>query len=269
MFAETILRREQHPEYRQLREVKAGNDTWSRRRSLCSYRCLSTMAQPNPFMLAAGVDDPTPALIPLLQANPSKAVEQDAHGYSLLHAAASYSHAKLLRCLVKDFQADPNKLLDEDGETCLFVVENVECARVLVEELGCKIDARNNDGQTAREKIEGEADFVEVAVYLRLKELGGSMESTTATDGISETLTHPPPLPKGMTLDIKEGEVPEGEAAEPPDPEFRRRIEELAARDDFQSEEGQRQLRNLITDAVMGVQSGGGGEDVPASKRRG
>jgi hypothetical protein len=224
------------------------------------------MAQPNPFLLAAGVDDPTPALIPLLQANLAKATEQDAHGYSLLHAAASYSHAKLLRCLVKEFHADPNKLLDEDGETCLFVVENVECARVLVEELGCRIDTRNNDGQTAREKIEAEGEFVEVAVYLRLKELGGSMDESTTTDGTS---THPPPLPKGMTLDIKQGEVLEGDATGPPDPEFRRRIEALAARDDFQSEEGQRQLRDLITDAVIGVQSSSGGEDGPTSKRRG
>ena len=224
------------------------------------------MAQPNPFLLAAGPDDPTPALRPLLQASPVKATEQDAHGYSLLHAAASYSHANLLRCLVTEFNADPNKLFDEDGETCLFVVENVECARVLVEELECKIDIRNNDGQTAREKIEAEGDFVEVAVYLRLKELGGSMDDAPVTHG--ETSTHPPPLPKGMTLDIKEGEVPEGEAE--PDPEFRRRIEELAARDDFQSEEGQRQLRDLITDAVLGVQSGAGEEEgAPASKRRG
>ena len=227
------------------------------------------MAQPNPFMLAAGVDDPTPALIPLLRASPSKATEQDAHGYSLLHAAASYSHAKLLRCLVKEFHADPNKLLDEDGETCLFVVEDVECARVLVEELGCKLEIRNNDGQTAREKIEAEAEFVEVAVYLRLKELGGSVGGPTNIDGGSESSTHPPPLPKGMTLDIKEGDLPEGDTADAPDPEFRRRIEELAAREDFQSEEGQKQLRDLITDAVMGVHSGAGEEDGPASKRRG
>ena len=228
------------------------------------------MARPNPFMLAAGVDDPTPALIPLLRAEPAKATEQDAHGYSLLHAAASYSHAKLLRCLVKEFHADPNKLLDEDGETCLFVVENVECARTLVEELGCKVDTRNNDGQTAREKIEAEGEFVEVAVYLRLKELGGSMDGAIDTNGTSETSTHPPPLPKGMTLDIKEEELPEGDAAGAPDPEFRRRIEELAARDDFRSEEGQRQLRDLITDAVMGgVRSGSGEADGPASKRRG
>jgi len=220
-------------------------------------------------MLAAGVDDPTPALIPLLHATPSKATEQDAHGYSLLHAAASYSHAKLLRCLVKEFHAVPNKLLDEDGETCLFVVENVECARVLVEELGCKLETRNNEGQTAREKIEAEAEFVEVAVYLRLKELGGSVDGTIGTDGGPESSTHPPPLPKGMTLDIKEGDLPEAETADAPDPEFRRRIEELAAREDFQSEEGQKQLRDLITDAVMGVHSGVGGEDGPASKRRG
>lgn len=224
------------------------------------------MAQSNPFLLAAGLDDPTEKLRPILTSNPTLATQQDDHGYSLLHAAASYSHAKLLRCLVTEFHADPNKLLDEDGETCLFAVEKVECARVLVEELGCTIDVQNNDGQTARQKIEAEAEFVEVAVYLRLKELGGSMDGPTNTNG--EGSAHPPPLPKGMTLDIKEGEVPDGEATEEPDPEFRRRIEELAARDDFQSEEGQKKLRELITDAVMGAH-GVVDADGSASKRRG
>jgi uncharacterized protein len=233
-----------------------------------SATASAAMAQSNPFLLAAGLEDPTEKLRPILTSNPTLSTQQDDHGYTLLHAAASYSHANLLRCLVSDFNADPNKLLDEDGETCLFVVENVECARVLVEELGCKIDIRNHDGQTARDKIEAEAEFVEVAVYLRLKELGGSMGDAPITNG--ESSTHPPPLPKGMTLDIKEGQMPDGEATEEPDPEFRRRIEELAARDDFQSEEGQRQLRDLITDAVIGTQTGGNVDaEGPSSKRRG
>ena len=37
------------------------------------------------------------------------------------------------------------------------------------------------------------------------------------------------------------------------DPALKQRIEELAAKEDFQGEEGQRQLRELITDAVRGV----------------
>jgi len=39
----------------------------------------------------------------------------------------------------------------------------------------------------------------------------------------------------------------------PPDENFRRRIEELASRDDFAGEEGQRELRELVKDAVRDV----------------
>jgi len=41
-----------------------------------------------------------------------------------------------------------------------------------------------------------------------------------------------------------------GEDLPPVDEEFRRRIEELATRGDFNSEEGQRELRRLVTEAV-------------------
>jgi hypothetical protein len=37
-----------------------------------------------------------------------------------------------------------------------------------------------------------------------------------------------------------------------PDPELRRRIEELAAREDFQTAEGQAELRRLVEEAIGG-----------------
>src|SRR5262245_52909038 len=89
----------------------------------------------NPFLLAAQTPSPDSRLIPLLQSNPPLASAQDAHGYSLLHAAASYNHAELLKTLVEDFHVDVN-LLDEDHETCLFVTESLEVAKLLVETLG-------------------------------------------------------------------------------------------------------------------------------------
>lgn len=56
----------------------------------------------------------------------------------------------------------------------------------------------------------------------------------------------------------------EGEAGEAPDPELRRRIEELAAREDFQTEEGQKQLRELVQEVVAGM----GAEEAGRSVRR-
>jgi hypothetical protein len=199
----------------------------------------------NPFLLASDND---PRLLPLLRANPSLASSQDDHGYSVMHAAASYNHLELLRTLVNEFQVSID-LKDEDGETALFVVETVDCAKLLVEEIHADITIRNHEGKTAREKVVEEGDFPEVAVYLRVKELEAQVNGVrneAATNGVHL----PPSLPEGVSVNI--GSMAPGEVGEVVDPEFRQRIEELAAREDFQSEEGQRQLRELVTEALRG-----------------
>lgn len=200
---------------------------------------------PNPYLLAA--DNPQ-ALLSLLREDPSLASGQDEHGYSLVHAAASYNHLDLLRDLVREFKV-PVDLRDEDGETALFVVETVEAARVLVDELGLDAKIQNAEGQTAREKIEAEGDWPEVAEYLLSLEAGSS-SANGAANGL-------PPVPEGLKVTV--GTVDEAEAeGQQPDPEFRRRIEELAAREDFQTPEGQAELRRLVEDAIGGQ---GFGED--------
>jgi uncharacterized protein len=202
----------------------------------------------NPYLLAA---DNSPALLPLLRQDPSIASKQDEHGYSLLHAAASYGHISLLQSLVNDFNVDVN-LKDEDGETCLFVTESVAVATCLAEELHLDTSITNDDGLTAVEKIEEEGDFLVVASYLRSR-LGGVTSGTGDITPLADQ-SHPPPLPANVTVDVGtladqplDGNNPE------PDPEFKRRIEELAAKEDFHGEERQRELRALITDAVRGV----------------
>jgi hypothetical protein len=205
--------------------------------------------QSNPFLLAA---DNSPQLIPLLRQEPALASSQDEHGYSLVHAAASYNHLDLLRTLVNELHVDVD-LKDEDGETALFVAESIECAKVLVEELHANILTRNHEGKTAREKIEEEGDFPEVAVYLRIKELEGTgdLDNGEASRAGEVSSQAPPPVPEGIQVNFGTMD-PEEEAGEVIDPEFRRKIEELAQREDFQGEEGQRQLRQLITEAIRG-----------------
>lgn len=205
--------------------------------------------QPNPFLLAA---DNSPQLIPLLRQDPPLASSQDEHGYSLVHAAASYNHLDLLRVLVNELHVNVD-LKDEDGETALFVAETIDCAKLLVEELHANVLVRGNEGKTARERIEEEADFPEVAVYLRIKELehtSGQVDGQGAVNIQSESHP-PPPIPDGISVNF--GTMDPGEdPGEVVDPEFRRKIEELAQREDFQGEEGQRQLRELITEAIRG-----------------
>ncbi|KAL8687333.1 MAG: hypothetical protein Q9218_006466 [Villophora microphyllina] len=218
---------------------------------------MPTMTTPNIFILAS---DNSPHLLPLLRSNPTLASSQDSHGYSLLHAAASYNHHDLLYSLINEFHVNPN-IKDEDGETPLFVAETVETARLLVEDLGCNPAIKNHEELTAEEKIRGEGDFVVVADYL--KEQRTRSGSTEGGDSIGEASQRPPPLPPNVTLNV--GTTTEDEVPEEVDPVFRAKIEELAAREDFRGEEGQRQLRELVTEAVRGVEKdaeGGGGRDV-------
>ena len=204
----------------------------------------------NPFLLAA---DNSPDLLPLLRANPALASSQDEHGYSLMHAAVSYNHLDLLRTLVNELHVNVD-LKDEDGETALFVAETLDCAKILVEELHASISIRGEDGNTAREKIEEDGDYPEVAVYLRIKELeamGGHVNGVNGEPAVNGNgVQPPPPVPEGLSVDF--GTMIPEEAGELLDPELRQRIEELAQREDFQGAEGQRALRNLITEAVRG-----------------
>ena len=170
-----------------------------------------------------------------------------------MHAAASYNHIDLLKTLVHEFKVDVN-ICDEDGETALFVVETVEAAQLLVEALNADAEIKNEERVTAEEKIRAEGDFPTVADYLfetRTRKLNGSNGASGASNGAQ----HLPPLPPNVTINVDTMNATEAEGADvgAVDPEFRRRIEELATREDFRGEEGQKELRNLIKDAVRDV----------------
>jgi hypothetical protein len=222
------------------------------------------------------VPDSPSIVLQQLRQRPDLASKQDSHGYSLLHAAASYGHIELATALVKDLNVDPN-ILDEDSETCLYNTETVEMAKDLVE-LGVDASLRNSEGQTAAEKLQDEDEQPLVAQYLRsvassenssgaatsaLAQTGRASASEGARNGTTNGEAHAfPPMPNGVHIDV--GTMAD-DAGDAPDPEFRRRIEELAARSDFEGEEGQRELRDLISDAVTGISQDGQG---PASRRR-
>lgn len=210
---------------------------------------------PNLFLLAA---DNSAELLPLLRENPALASSQDDHGYSLVHAAASYNHLDLLEALLRELNVNVD-LRDEDDETALFVVETPDAAKLLVE-MGADPLHRGSDGLTARERIESEGEFPNVAAYLATIENDRNVERT-ATDAIPETI---PPPPEG--LEVTMGTMDQLEdVPDQVDPEFRRRIEELASRDDFHTPEGQADLRRLVEDAV--ADQGLGGERAVRSKQ--
>lgn len=222
------------------------------------------MAQvPSIDLLLNLVPDRPATVLQQLEAHPDLASQQDAHGYSLLHAAVSYGHKDLLNALVDTYHVDPY-LKDEDEETCLFNAESIELAKEALR-LGVPLDAINVDGQTAAQRLADEDEQPEVAAYLREVSHGGE-PSTAQGSSTSSTQVNgahpPPPLPDGVQVNV--GTMAPDEVGGEPDPEFRRRIEELAARADFEGEEGQLELRNLVQDAVSDMAN----EGQRASSRR-
>jgi uncharacterized protein len=225
------------------------------------------MSQPHTIdRLLNLVPDHPDTVIAHLREHPQLAGQQDSHGYSLLHAATSYGHVQLVHALIKDFNVSPN-ICDEDEETALLV-------------LGMSIDAKNNEGQTAAEKLDDEDEQPIVAAFLRqaaggasveeaasiVAQTGGAADSGAALDGTNGTngVHAPPQLPGNVKVNV--GTMDAGEAGEEPDPEIRRRIEELAARPDFQTEQGQAELRQLVTEIITGF-SGQEGQG-SATRRR-
>ncbi|KAG2017901.1 ankyrin repeat domain-containing protein 50, variant 2 [Coprinopsis cinerea AmutBmut pab1-1] len=108
------------------------------------------------------------------------------------HAAASYGHIDILDYLISK-GGDVN-VTDDDGDTPLYTVENVETARYLVER-GAVVDRRNLEGVSPIEYLSD--DFEEVAAYLQTKSSlppPSSQPSSTnpsqhAQDAASEQLT--------------------------------------------------------------------------------
>ncbi|KAI0925991.1 hypothetical protein AcW1_008278 [Taiwanofungus camphoratus] len=85
----------------------------------------------------------------------------DSYTYTPMHAAASYGHLHVLDYLIS--QGGDVNVTDSDGDTPLYVVENIETARYLVER-GATVDRRNIEGVSPAEHLS--EDFQEVAAYL-------------------------------------------------------------------------------------------------------
>lgn len=91
---------------------------------------------------------------------------KDPNGYTPIHAAASYGHLKLLKLLVE--RGGDINIQDNEGDTPLHHVEDVETAKYMIENLNASFKMKNNDGLTAIRYIEEEDEFPELVDYLRL-----------------------------------------------------------------------------------------------------
>ncbi|KAH9928602.1 ankyrin repeat-containing domain protein [Fomitopsis serialis] len=104
----------------------------------------------------------------------------DENTYTPMHAAASYGQLHVLDYLVSK-GGDVN-ITDNDGDTPLYVVENIETARWLVEH-GATVERQNSEGISPAQYLE--EDFPEVAAYLH------SLTATTDPASAASSLTQP------------------------------------------------------------------------------
>ncbi|GAA6061651.1 hypothetical protein JCM10212_002528 [Sporobolomyces blumeae] len=112
---------------------------------------------------------------------------KDDNSYTPLHAAASWNHPDILRYLV-EHGGDIN-ITDDDGDTPLYVVENVGIARLVVE-LGGDPNWRNEEGVTPAEALQDEHPHI--SVFLRtLSGLGESDAASTPADSTSPDVDAP------------------------------------------------------------------------------
>ncbi|KAG1733613.1 uncharacterized protein EDB91DRAFT_1057349 [Suillus paluster] len=92
----------------------------------------------------------------------------DLFTYTPMHAAASYGQLETLAYLVS--QGGDVNITDEDGDTPLYAVENIETARWLLDH-GATLDRQNNDAVSVRYKRQPiehlREDFPETAAYLQ------------------------------------------------------------------------------------------------------
>ena len=221
------------------------------------------MVRNNIWIAAADGDES--AVLDFLSRDPSAVNSLDENGYTALHATTSYNHIALLKKLVLEHGGDAN-IRDHDGDTPLFVAETVEVAKTLVEELHADPNHRNESGLTvssflssirwslllflpaiylnihaqAADVIEEDGEFPLVAAYLR----------GVQHDDTNNAATSNYPVPLGPNVAVRISTTEAGVDLPLVDEEFRRRIEELASRGDFNSEEGQRELKRLVTEAV-------------------
>ncbi len=134
---------------------------------------LSSQAQPaapanGPMDVATIFSAASEGNLPLLQAAMAQLsfdpTSSDENGYTLLHAAASYSQLGILRFLLTNLDRNNpafNAYInagDNEGDTCLHYVGNADAARMLIEDGRIDPNKVNGEGKTALQAKKEELD---------------------------------------------------------------------------------------------------------------
>lgn len=184
---------------------------------------------------------------------------RDPNGYTAIHAAASYGHIELLRLLIE--RGGDVNIQDNEGDTPLHHTEDLETAKVMVEELAADYKIKNEDGLTAGQYIDEEGEFPELATYLRLL-LHYSPETQNANDGFIASLPSPGNIDGHEIRYTMESDAPSLTPEE--EEERRKKLEAIVNSDDPHEA-----LRDLVRNAVReGMSQYKTDEDAEAKRQK-
>jgi len=111
-----------------------------------------------------------------IQSGQHRADEPDEQGYTCIHAAASYGHHDMLRMLLDNPAVDAS-CKDEDGDTPLHVVEDIESAKILLDK-GADPSCVNSAGLSPADNALAEERNA-VAAFLRSRDpLAGTRDAS-------------------------------------------------------------------------------------------
>ncbi|KAH9031074.1 ankyrin [Lactarius hengduanensis] len=155
----------------------------------------------------------------------------DPFTYTPMHAAASYGHLDVLTYLIS--RGGDVNVTDEDGETPLYTVENIETAQFLVDH-GADPALRNNEGLTPADFLR--EDFPRVAAYL------DSLTTSLATD-----------TPDENYLMVQPSQHSQEAASEHLTSSLMNQLRDIAQKGEEVGDgsHGEEELRRVVRDAVL------------------
>lgn len=179
---------------------------------------------------------------------------KDPNGYTPIHAAVSYGHVELLKYLIQ--QGGDINIQDTEGDAPLHHVEDLQVAKLLVEEYKADWRLKNNDGQIPADYIEEDDEFPEVVQYLRSLNHDNPTENN---NNLLDTLPRPDEVEGHKISYSYQNEDIELQI----DDAQREQLREIA-----ESENPEAKLRDFVKEAVHNQFFNGDNDNSPASKKR-
>lgn len=159
----------------------------------------------------------------------------DTFTYTPMHAAASYGQLEVLEYLISH-GGDVN-VVDGDGDTPLYTVENIETAQWLVDH-GAVVDRRNHENISPAEHLE--EDFPDVAAHLR------AIVNPSGTSGAT-----------GVASTAQPSQHQQNSASEQLTSSLMQSVQEIMERAETDGHDPDEELRQAVTRTVFqGVRTG-------------